>query len=136
MKTKLAGIVGSALCATAAFAFDASGADEKGSVTAGGSAEASATASVSAPNLGESDSKDRGLWQQSTMNGPTGLVRTVAGDSGAAGTFRLGVMATYFSGSGFLCPKCQLPDYSLVTTGEDDVSQVALRTLLSVTPLE
>lgn len=138
MKTKLAGIVGSALCATAAFAFDAGAADSKGSVTAGGSAEASASASASVtpPNLGEADTRDRGLWQQSTLNGSTGLIRTVAGDSGAAGTFRLGVMATYYSGSGFLCPSCQLPDYSLVTTGEDDVSQVALRTLLSVTPLE
>jgi outer membrane protein OmpA-like peptidoglycan-associated protein len=138
MKTKLAGIVGGALCAMATFAFDAQTAESNAQATVGGSADVSADASLKAPAIPESDSADRGLWQQSTMNGSAGLIRTVAADSGAAGTFRLGVLASYFSGSGFLCPPCQLPDYSLrePITDEDDANQVAQRVLLSVTPLE
>lgn len=139
MKTKLAGIVGGALCAMAAFAFDAQAAEPNAQATVGGTAQVSADASLKAPAIPESDSDDRGLWQQSTINGSAGLIRTVAADSGAAGTFRLGVIGSYYTGSNFLCPPCQLPDYSIPPsqlTDEDDANQVAQRVLLSVTPLE
>ena len=134
MNTKLAGILGGALCATTTLVFDAGAAEPAAAGSAGASVQGSADASVNAPAMPESEPSDRGLELESTMNGATGLVRTLSADSGAPGTFRLGVMATYFTGSGFLCPQCLLPDYSQ-TTGEDDVSQVAERVLLSVTPL-
>lgn len=127
--------MGGVLCAAEALSLDAAAATAGGQVSLGASAQASADTSASAPAPSESDSNDRNLEAESTLYGATGLIRTYAADSGATGTFRLGVIASYFTASGYLCPQCRLPDNTL-TNGEDDVSQVAERVLLSVTPLD
>lgn len=149
MKTKLAGTLGGVLCAM--IAFDAGAADEKGGASAGASLSASASVGGAAEDGDQSagapkDDRprveqlmwDRNLEQQSTLNGATGLIRTVAADSGGPGTLRIGVIASYFQGSGFLCPgpsSCTdaSRDHTLIS-GPDDVSQVAERFLVSVTP--
>ncbi len=50
------------------------------------------------------DSRDYSNYPQNSLIGFTGLMRTVAADSGAPGTFRMSYLFSAYSGSGFLCP--------------------------------
>jgi outer membrane protein OmpA-like peptidoglycan-associated protein len=45
----------------------------------------------------------RSLHEQNSLNGSTGLMRVVQASSGAPGTFRFSMLASYFGQTGFLC---------------------------------
>lgn len=67
----------------------------------GGPAE---TATADAPKAEPSgEARARTLAEQANLLGSTGLLRTSYAGSGAAGTFRVGFLADWFSSSGFLC---------------------------------
>jgi outer membrane protein OmpA-like peptidoglycan-associated protein len=63
------------------------------------------------------------------------MLRTDYAASGPVGTFRFGLLSSYFGGSGFLCPQCATPDGGPGYL-EDEVSRVGAQVLLSVTPLD
>jgi outer membrane protein OmpA-like peptidoglycan-associated protein len=46
---------------------------------------------------------------QNSLDAATGLLRVYSADSGAVGTFRFSLLTSYFGGSGFLCPICEVP---------------------------
>lgn len=77
----------------------------------------------------------RGLHLAHTLDGTTGLLRTVSADSGATGTFRVSVIGSYYTGTGFLCGTCAPPG-GTATKKDDDVSQMATRLGLSATPVD
>src|SRR5205814_1087077 len=87
----------------------------------------------------EEDNDPRVLQAENTLAGTTGLVRTVSADSGAAGTFRMNIVGTYFKDSNFLCGSCSLPGavpHGIPNPGDDKVTQVGTRLLLSATPVD
>jgi outer membrane protein OmpA-like peptidoglycan-associated protein len=96
------------------------------SASASGSGSVNAETSRSEPGPGKI---------QNTLGATSGLLRTVAADADAAGTFRFSVIGSYFTGSGFLCPTCALPD-GTVREGSDDVVQIGSRLGLSFTPVD
>ncbi|HEX4476117.1 MAG TPA: carboxypeptidase regulatory-like domain-containing protein [Polyangiaceae bacterium] len=75
------------------------------------------------------------LKAASTLNGATGLLRLYDAGSGAPGTFRFSLIASYFKGSGFLCPTCEDP-----LGGQSDQSDKVTRAgglvAISATPLD
>jgi outer membrane protein OmpA-like peptidoglycan-associated protein len=76
----------------------------------GGSSGAKATA----PPVDETEARTLSLEEQNSITGSTGLLRTLAAGSGAAGTFRLHAMLDWFSQSSFLCSadyKCPIQPY-------------------------
>jgi outer membrane protein OmpA-like peptidoglycan-associated protein len=64
-----------------------------------------APAAVDAPAMPFNAEEERALTlaEQANLFGSTGLLRTAIAGSGAAGTFRVGFLADWFSTSGFLC---------------------------------
>jgi outer membrane protein OmpA-like peptidoglycan-associated protein len=114
----------------------------------GASAEVAGNASVGATTpkwrtskaaeADEADNDPRVLQAQNTLIGTTGLLRTVSADSGAAGTFRMNVVGTYYKGSDFLCGTCALPGNPrpIPTPGTDKLTQFGTRLLLSATPVD
>jgi outer membrane protein OmpA-like peptidoglycan-associated protein len=63
----------------------------------------SSSAKPTAPPEGEAEARNRSLEEQNSITGTTGLLRTASAGSGAAGTFRLHLLADWFSQSSFLC---------------------------------
>ena len=88
------------------------------------------------PNF-DADTKAR-LWElrhHASLNASTGMLRTHYAGSGPVGSFRFGVLGSYFTGSGFLCPQCTDADGGPGFI-EDDVSRVAGHVLISATPFD
>ncbi|HEX7670856.1 MAG TPA: hypothetical protein VF395_14775, partial [Polyangiaceae bacterium] len=115
--------------------------DASVSASIGGGSNASAKhRSPKAKDTNEEDNDPRVLQAENTLAGTTGLLRTVSADSGAAGTFRMNVVGTYYKGSGFLCGSCSLPGavpHGIpAAAGDDKVTQVGTRLLLSATPVD
>jgi outer membrane protein OmpA-like peptidoglycan-associated protein len=96
-------------------------------------AEASA-ASSDTTKTNEKEWDPRGLALGNTLGGATGLLHTMSADSGGNGTFRVSILGTYYSGSGFLCPLCQDQNGKVLPSNKDKVSQIGTRFQLSVTP--
>ena len=71
------------------------------------------------------------LREQNSISGSTGLLRLSAPSSGAAGTFRLSLLADAYSGSGFLCNASTPCDGS----SHDSASHFGTALGLSATPL-
>ena len=76
------------------------------------------------------------LAAENGMNGSTGLLHTMAADSGAAGTFRMSLLGSYYTGSGFLCPLCESISGKVLPAQKDKVRQVGTRVQLSATPID
>ncbi len=120
------------------------GAQQPGAQQPGAQQPAQATAAPAAEQaavVGEEEfdpnTKER-LWQlrtQSGLRGSTGMFRTYYAGSAPVGTFRFGLLSSYYSGSGFLCPQCEAPDGGPADV-KDDVSRVGAHVQLSVTPFE
>ena len=65
----------------------------------------SSDAEPSTPRTAQADrSRGYSQYRLNSLIGFTGLLHTVAADSGAPGTFRLSYLLSTYSGSGFLCP--------------------------------
>jgi outer membrane protein OmpA-like peptidoglycan-associated protein len=83
------------------------------------------------------DSRDYAFYRHNSLTGATGLLHTAAADSGAAGTFRLSILSSYYAGSGFLCPSvaaCGTRPAG-VTGSEDSARRVGANLTLSATVL-
>lgn len=74
------------------------------------------------------------LRNQSSLRGSTGLLRVHSASSGPQGTFRFGLMTSYMSTTGFLCPQCEDREGGDPSI-EDDVSRVGVHAQLSATVL-
>jgi outer membrane protein OmpA-like peptidoglycan-associated protein len=72
------------------------------------------------------------LGMGNTLLGPSGLLHVTSADSGDAGTLRISLLGSYFSGKGFLCPNCETANGSVVTR-QDSVRVSTQRLQLSVT---
>ena len=68
------------------------------------------------------------------MNGATGLLRTYGAGSGAVGTFRFSLLSSYFSGSHFLCPTCEVPSGGN-PTASDSSTHIGGHVGISATPV-
>lgn len=74
------------------------------------------------------------LPRYSTLDGSIGLLHTSAAETGAAGSFRFGLMAEYYGGSEFLRP-LNLAGTSAVG-GADDARHIGSTLTLSYSPLD
>jgi len=81
------------------------------------------------------ESRKAALSVANTLDGPTGLLRVMSADSAEKGTFRVSATGTFYSGSGFLCPRCNTVD-GVELTGKDSVGYSATRLQASITPLD
>jgi len=68
-----------------------------------------------------------------SLDGNTGLLHLVSADSGAPGTFRISLLSSYFTGTGFLCPTAAA--CGKVTGTQDDASRTAADLSISATLL-
>lgn len=78
------------------------------------------------------------LWRlrdHSSIRGSTGILRTQYAGSAPVGTFRFGLLSSYYGGTGYLCPQCEAPNGGRADV-EDEVSRVGAHVQLSATPLE
>ena len=64
--------------------------------------------------------RDYARYRHNSLLGNTGLMHTVAADSGAPGTFRISYLTSYYSGSGFLCPTAADCGLQSSTRGNED----------------
>ncbi|HEX4338080.1 MAG TPA: OmpA family protein [Polyangiaceae bacterium] len=96
-------------------------------------ADADASAST-APKSNGPEWDPRGLAMGNTLGGATGMLHTMSADSGGNGTFRVSILGTYYSGTGFLCPLCQDQNGKVLAANKDKVSQIGTRFQLSATP--
>ena len=78
--------------------------------------------------------RQEALRRQSAYRASTGLFQTHSASSGPVGSFRFGILTSYMSSTGFLCPQCETFDGGPAFL-EDDVSRVGAHVQLSVTPL-
>lgn len=104
---------------------------------AGAPAAPTAAAAKTTTEEFDPNTKER-LWllrNQVGQRGSTGILRTDYAGSAPVGTFRFGLLSSYYGGSGFLCPQCATPDGGRADR-KDDVSRVGAHVQLSVTPLE
>ncbi|HEY5957169.1 MAG TPA: hypothetical protein VIV60_11470, partial [Polyangiaceae bacterium] len=69
-----------------------------------------------------------------TLDGATGLLRVISADSSSVGTFRISATGTFYTGKGYLCPRCNNIDGDTLS-GKDKVGFSATRIQASVTPL-
>ena len=79
--------------------------------------------------------RDYSNYRQNSLTGFTGLMHTVAADSGAPGTFRVSYLFSAYSGSGFLCPTvaaCGTRPAG-VTDSQDSLSRIGQDLALSAT---
>jgi len=83
----------------------------------------------------ETEARDYSNYRQNSLTGFTGLMRTVAADSGAPGTFRVSYLFSAYSGSGFLCPTATACGTrpAGVTDNQDSVSRIGQDLALSAT---
>jgi outer membrane protein OmpA-like peptidoglycan-associated protein len=82
--------------------------------------------------------RERRRFQLSTHSGlraSTGIFRTQYAGSGPVGTFRFGVLGSYFGTERYLCPQCADPNGGDPSVA-DRVSRVGAHVQLSATPLE
>ncbi len=98
--------------------------------------DASDVAAAPADDAEEPVGSPRALEAENTMNGVTGLLRTISADSGAAGTFRFSVLGSYYTGSGFLCGLCSTATGQVLQKKDDQVRQIGTRIGLSATPVD
>jgi outer membrane protein OmpA-like peptidoglycan-associated protein len=109
-----------------------------GAVGFAGSFDASQSAAIPVtPTDEDPEIRVRSLQEQNSMFGATGLLRSVAAGSGAAGTFRIHALLNYFSASNFLCragAPCRLSNGTATQT--DDVTHFGTNVGLSVTPVD
>jgi outer membrane protein OmpA-like peptidoglycan-associated protein len=79
----------------------------------------------------------RALHEENGLNGSTGLMRIVQASSGAPGTFRFSMMASYFGSTGFLCnsttPCPTSVDQASSASLEESTDRVGLHIGLSAT---
>ena len=121
------------------------GAAAGGTPDAAGESRSAASNNVEAVKVGnnteakaDDDSSGRDysrIRNNSLVGGFTGLMHTVAADSGAPGTFRLSFMTSNYGGSGFICPSvaaCGLSPASVSGT-EDSVRRNGQDVALSAT---
>jgi outer membrane protein OmpA-like peptidoglycan-associated protein len=105
-------------------------------LAAGGTATTSGTATGAATD----DNRERArrmasLHEQNNLNGSTGLLRLTTPSSGAPGTFRFSLLASYFGSTGFLCnsdTECPSIDGE-PRDEEDDTDRVGMHLGLSAT---
>jgi outer membrane protein OmpA-like peptidoglycan-associated protein len=98
------------------------------------------TASGEGTAAGGDDNRERNrriasLHEQNNINGSTGLLHLTQPSSGAPGTFRFSLLASYFGSTGFLC-NSDTPCPSIdgePRTEEDDVNRVGMHLGLSAT---
>jgi hypothetical protein len=74
------------------------------------------------------------LHNAPSLRGSTGLFRMHAASSGPVGTFRFGLLTSYMSSTGFLCPQCEAVDGG-DPAREDDVSRVGGHVQIGATVL-
>ncbi len=82
----------------------------------------------------ESRERARQLRAQSSLRGSTGLLRVHSAGSAPEGTFRFGLLGSYMTATGFLCPQCEALDGGDPSL-EDDVSRTTAHLQLSATLL-
>lgn len=104
----------------------------------GGSASAQVDTGTSEPSSTNTsaDAREYTWLRHNSISGATGLLHTISADSSAPGTFRLGFLSSYYSGSGFLCPNlkvCSRP--AGVTDTQDTLDRVGADLTLSATLL-
>jgi outer membrane protein OmpA-like peptidoglycan-associated protein len=113
----------------------AAAAGASASVDLGAGASASGEATTSDEDNRERNKRLASLREQNNLNGSTGLLRLTAPSSGAPGTFRFSLLASYFGSTGFLCnsdTECPPVDDEEPDT-EDDVDRVGMHIGLSAT---
>jgi outer membrane protein OmpA-like peptidoglycan-associated protein len=95
-----------------------------------------AAESTPTPDADEAASALRSRENKTGMSlwGSTGLLRTHFAGSAPAGTFRFGIMGSYFGSKGFLCPQCEAPNGG-DPSPKDNVQRVEAHVQLSATPL-
>lgn len=108
----------------------ADGREAKSSPAAGDVSPVEKPAQKQDPNIARKSS----LSAANTLDGPTGLLRVVSADSSESGTFRLSATGTFYSGTRFLCPRCNDINGTKLT-GEDSAGYSATRLQASLTPL-
>jgi outer membrane protein OmpA-like peptidoglycan-associated protein len=94
----------------------------------------SETAAASTSKEGD---RDYTFYRHNSISGATGLLHMASADSSTPGTFRLSIMSSYFSGSGFLCQnrdRCPAPPASVHDT-QDTLDRVGADLSLSATLL-
>jgi outer membrane protein OmpA-like peptidoglycan-associated protein len=96
---------------------------------------ASANETIEEPPRAWNAARALALGMGNTLLGPSGLLHVISADSGDAGTVRISLMGSYFSGKGFLCPNCETANGNLFTR-PDTVRVSTQRLQLSVTPLD
>lgn len=79
---------------------------------------------------------ERLMWLRKppALRGSTGLLRLHEAGSGPVGTFRFGLLTSYMTASGFLCPQCEAVDGG-DPAREDDMSRTAGHVQVSATVL-
>lgn len=108
-------------------------ADGEGDVTAKGKPAGDSEALTPTTDA-ESALRTEQLRNQVSLRGSTGLLRVHSPTSGPVGTFRFGLLTSYMSATGFLCPQCESPSGD-DPSQEDEVSRTGVHGQLSVTPL-
>jgi outer membrane protein OmpA-like peptidoglycan-associated protein len=83
----------------------------------------------------EDTARDYSTRRHNSLRASTGLLHLVAADSGAAGTFRLTLLTSYYSGSGFLCPSGACGPAPSSAGAEDSASRMGMDLGLSATVL-
>ncbi|HMJ11599.1 MAG TPA: carboxypeptidase regulatory-like domain-containing protein, partial [Polyangiaceae bacterium] len=104
-----------------------------GQVNFGGAAGSASTAVP--PAIAEPDERRLSLRVQNSLSGSTGLLHLSEAGSGAAGTFRMSLVGSYFGGSEFLCSGSDCPTPGSGDLGSDEVSRVGVHVGLSATLL-
>lgn len=118
---------------------DAATADARSSwqFSTDGTSEAEAEADVVGLESSGGDARWWSLQAQNALNAGTGLMHVYSADSGGAGTFRVSLLGSLYSGSGFLCNSespCPVPPGSSPAT-EDSVERIGTHIGISATPL-
>lgn len=101
-----------------------------------GTSQADTAATETGATHSASDAREYTWLRHNSISGATGLLHTISADSSAPGTFRIGFLSSYYSGSGFLCPNlgaCTQPIG--VTDTQDTLDRVGGDLTLSATLL-
>ncbi len=83
------------------------------------------------------DGRDYTWYRHNSISGATGLLHTISADSSAPGTFRISLLSSYFSGSGYLCSSsafCRSPS-GVLSGAEDSLDRVGADLTLAATLL-
>lgn len=123
----------------ASLALGADGADVDGELSVDGATDEAdgadvATTVEAATSDAEAALRARLLRNQSSLRGSTGLLRVHSAGSAPAGTFRFGLLTSYMSSTGFLCPQCEDANGGDPSV-EDEMSRVGVHAQLNATVL-